>query len=44
MVKENLKIVEENVRQACLRAGRAEDDVTLICVSKTKPVEMIEEA
>lgn len=44
MVKENLAKVEENVRQACIRAGRAESEVTLIAVSKTKPVEMIEEA
>ena len=44
MVKENLKIVEENIRQACLRAGRDASEVTLISVSKTKPVEMIEEA
>lgn len=44
MVKENLEIVEENIRQACQRAGRSRDEVTLICVSKTKPVEMIEEA
>ena len=44
MVKDNLKIVEENIRQACLRAGRDLSEVTLISVSKTKPVEMIEEA
>ncbi|MCI7062127.1 MAG: YggS family pyridoxal phosphate-dependent enzyme [Lachnospiraceae bacterium] len=44
MVRENLKIVEENIRKACQRAGRSESDVTLICVSKTKPVEMIREA
>ena len=44
MVKDNLKIVEENIRQACLRARRDLSEVTLISVSKTKPVEMIEEA
>lgn len=44
MVKENLAIVEENIRQACLRAGRRQEDVTLIAVSKTKPIELIEEA
>ena len=43
-LKENLKIVEENIRQACPRAGRDLSEVTLISVSKTKPVEMIEEA
>ena len=44
MVTENLKIVEEKIQAACLRAGRAREDVTLIAVSKTKPVEMIREA
>ncbi len=44
MVKENLKKVEENITAACKRAGRNRDDVTLIAVSKTKPMEMIVEA
>lgn len=44
MIKENLEVVENNIRKACDRAGRDYDSVTLICVSKTKPVEMIEEA
>lgn len=44
MVKENLKIVEENISAACKKAGRNRDEVTLIAVSKTKPMEMIEEA
>lgn len=44
MVKENLKEVEEKIRQACLRSGRDPKEVTLIAVSKTKPVSMIEEA
>lgn len=44
MVRENLEVVEKNIRKACQRAGRSESDVTLICVSKTKPVEMIREA
>lgn len=43
MVKENLKLVEERVNKACERAGRRRDEVTLIAVSKTKPVSMIEE-
>ncbi|MCD8346467.1 MAG: YggS family pyridoxal phosphate-dependent enzyme [Lachnospiraceae bacterium] len=43
MLKENLLIVEEKVVQACARAGRNRDEVLLIAVSKTKPVEMIEE-
>ena len=44
MIKENLEVVENNIRKACDRAGRDYDSVTLICVSKTKPVEMIEGA
>lgn len=44
MVTENLKRVEEKIRAACERAGRDRGDVTLIAVSKTKPVEMIREA
>jgi pyridoxal phosphate enzyme (YggS family) len=44
MVKENLKIVEEHICKACERAGRDRSEVTLIAVSKTKPISMIEEA
>lgn len=43
MLKENLKQVEENVRKACEKAGRDRSEVTLIAVSKTKPVEMLQE-
>lgn len=42
-VSENYKEVEERVRLACERAGRAREEVTLIAVSKTKPVEDIRE-
>ena len=44
MIKENLEEVREKIRQACQRSGRRVEDVTLISVSKTKPVEMLEEA
>lgn len=44
MIKENLKQVEDNIVAACQRAGRDPREVTLIAVSKTKPVSMIEEA
>ncbi len=44
MVKENLKTVKENIKKACERAGRDESSVTLIAVSKTKPVELMKEA
>ena len=41
MLCENLKKVEDNVDAACRKAGRSSDEVTLIAVSKTKPVEML---
>ena len=41
MVTENLKKVEKKIESACTRAGRDRNDVTLIAVSKTKPVEMM---
>ena len=43
MLSENLKCVEERICKACERAGRKREEVTLIAVSKTKPVEMLEE-
>ncbi len=43
MLKENLSIVEENIKKACEKAGRSREEVTLIAVSKTKPVEMLQE-
>lgn len=43
MICENLKEVEEKIEAACKRAGRDRSEITLIAVSKTKPVEMLEE-
>ena len=43
MLKDNLREVEANIAAACAKAGRNTDDVTLIAVSKTKPVSMLEE-
>lgn len=43
MLKENLANVEKNIEQACKNAGRSRAEVTLIAVSKTKPVEMLQE-
>ena len=43
MVAEKLMDAERRVCEACRRAGRSRDEVTLIAVSKTKPVEMLEE-
>lgn len=44
MLAENLKQVRSNISASCAKAGRAEDEVTLIAVSKTKPVELLNEA
>ncbi len=44
MIKENYFEVNEKVRKACDRAGRNRDGVTLIAVSKTKPLEDLREA
>lgn len=43
MLAENLQNVEKRVMEACRRAGRDRDEVTLIAVSKTKPVSMLQE-
>ncbi len=44
MLKDDLKNVEQRVEEACRRAGRSRDEVTLIAVSKTKPIELLREA
>lgn len=44
MLKENLAFVENEIQEACKRAGRDRRDVTLIAVSKTKPVSELKEA
>ena len=44
MIVENIKQVEENIKQACEKVGRNPEEVTLIAVSKTKPYTAIEEA
>lgn len=44
MIKENLEVVHENIRKACEKAGRDLSEVTLVCVSKTKPESDILEA
>lgn len=43
MIQENLHQVENKILTACERSGRKPEDVTLIAVSKTKPMEMIKE-
>ena len=44
MVRENLAQVRKHMEEACRRAGRQTDEVTLIAVSKTKPGSMLMEA
>ena len=44
MIRENLKTVQTEIQAACRRAGRDPDQVTLIAVSKTKPVSSLREA
>lgn len=43
MLKDNLAKVEKNIEEACKKAGRERSEVTLIAVSKTKPVSMLQE-
>ena len=44
MLKDQLQEVEKRIQAACDRAGRKGEEVTLIAVSKTKPVETLQEA
>ena len=44
MIKERLEEVRKNIAAACARSGRDPGSVTLIAVSKTKPVALIREA
>lgn len=43
MLKDNIDVVRKNIKLACERAGRNPEEVTLIAVSKTKPLSDIEE-
>jgi len=44
MIKTLLAKVQENIQAACQKAGRDPDEVTLIAVSKTKQIPLLEEA
>lgn len=44
MIAQNLHQVQENIKKACEKANRDPSEVTLIAVSKTKPVSMLQEA
>ena len=40
----NLNEVEQNIITACEKSGRYREEITLIAVSQTKPVSLLEEA
>lgn len=44
MIRENIEFVEKEITEACSRAERDRNQVSLIAVSKTKPVGMLQEA
>ena len=44
MIRENMEQVQRKIDAACRKAGRESSEVTLIAVSKTKPIEMLKEA
>jgi pyridoxal phosphate enzyme (YggS family) len=43
-IKDNLRRVQERIASAAIKAGRRPDDVTLVAVSKTKPIEAVRAA
>jgi pyridoxal phosphate enzyme (YggS family) len=43
-IRDDLAAVERRIAEACARAGRRREEVTLIAVSKTKPAAMLDEA
>ena len=44
LIAENILSVEQRIKKACERAGRDRSEVTLICVTKTMPVEDLQQA
>ena len=44
VITETIQSVEARIQAACSRSGRSRDEVTLICVTKTMPVEDLQEA
>lgn len=44
VISENLNKIRENIANAAKKSGREEKDITLIAVTKTYPVDMINEA
>ncbi len=44
VLTEQLAKIEESITQQCLASGRKREEITLVAVSKTKPLRMIQEA
>lgn len=44
MIAENYKEIQDKIKAACERVGRDPKEVTLIAVSKTKPIECLKDA
>jgi len=44
MIAENLKAIEEKIAQKCLKSGRNLHEITLVAVSKTQPLQIIQES
>lgn len=44
MIRDNILTVHQNIEEACLKAGRDPKEVTLISVTKTKPLPDLREA
>lgn len=44
MISENINDVKNKIEKICIKANRSPDEVTLIAVSKTKPIKMLEAA
>ena len=43
-IADNLRRVRERIANAAIKAGRKPEDVTLVAVSKTKPIEAVRAA
>lgn len=44
MIRDNINAVEDRIQSACNQSGRKRKEVKLIAVSKTKPIEMLQQA
>jgi PLP dependent protein len=44
MLPERIRHIDERIRAACARAGRLREEVTLVAVTKTQPISVINEA